>query len=183
MGERAHSEPIALEALPVFRGVQYHRFSCVECGEEAKNTYCEPYRTNMLERRLCWTCNYWRGFVEKEGPRRASMTIIDGHVYGPGDRISGEFRGMAGRRFDIEYIDGSIYAGQRCTTFDLWSGASIPDHLRAQFPDTARFLGGAHKANASGTTCWNPSDRSDEAYPLPGQLKPSPNSTLHGESA
>lgn len=165
-----------LDALPVFRGVEYHRYTCVECGEEARNTFCEPHRTDMRERRLCWTCNFWRDFVEKESPRKASMTIIDGHVYGPGNRTSGELRGMAGRRFDIEYIDGSIYAGQRCTTFDLWSGSTIPDALRAQFPDTARFLGGAYRADRS----WNPSANSEEVYPLPCELKPA---ALHGASS
>jgi hypothetical protein len=162
----------AIEPMSVFRGVQYHRFTCVQCGEEARNTYCEPHRTDMLERRLCWGCNYWRDFVEKESARKASMTIIEGHVYGPGNRTSGAFRGMAGRRFDIEYIASSIYAGQRCTTFDLWSGATIPAPLREQFPDTARFLSGARKADSSGTTCWNPSSHGEEPYPPPSALTP-----------
>jgi hypothetical protein len=81
-------------------------------------------------------------------------------------------RGMAGRRFDIEYIDPSIYVGQRTTTFDLWSGSTMPEHLRAIFPDTARFLGGAEKVQVGETTCWNPSDHKSEPYPLPKTLKP-----------
>jgi hypothetical protein len=174
------NEPVPLEASSVFRGVQYHRFTCVECGEEAQNTYCEPHRTDMLERRLCWTCNYWRDFAAESAPKKGEMTIIDGHVYGPGNRTSGSLRGMAGRRFDIEYIEPSVYAGQRCTTFDLWSGATIPERLREQFPDTARFLGGAHKANASGTTCWNHSDNGEEVYPLPSALKPNHPEQAHG---
>lgn len=48
----------------------------------------------------------------------------------------------------------------------------MPDHLRARFPDTARFLGGAERAQVGETTCWNPSDRKSEPYPLPNTLRP-----------
>lgn len=105
------------------------------------------------------------------------MTIIGSHVYSPGNRTSGEMRGMAGRRFDIEYIAPSIYAGQRITTFDLWSGSLIPERLLSKFPDTARFLGDAEKANVGGTTCWNASDRRHEPYPLPSSLREKPEAT------
>lgn len=152
--------------------VQYHEYTCVGCGQTAKNTYCEPHRTNMLERRLCYNCNYWRDFEAKLEREHAKMTIIAGHVYGPGSRTSGAFRGMAGRRFDIEYIEPSIYAGKRVTTFDLWSGSTLPEQLQKRFPDTARFLGGAEKCSLAGeiTTCWNPSDHRSEPYPLPRTL-------------
>lgn len=152
--------------------VVYHEFTCVQCGKEARNTYCEPHRTNMLERRLCWNCNYWRDFAERLAKKHRQMTIIEGHVYGPGDRTSGSFRGMAGRRFDIEYIEPSIYAGQRITTFDLWSGSTLPEDLQAKYPDTAIFLGGAERASVGETTCWNQSENRGEPYPLPRTLKP-----------
>ncbi|MCZ4089303.1 hypothetical protein [Sinorhizobium psoraleae] len=79
----------------------------------------------MLEGRLCYTCNYW---VDMERKRRehAQMTIIEGHIYGPGNRTSGEFRGMAGRRFDIEYIEPSVYAGQRTTTLTCGPDRRFP---------------------------------------------------------
>ena len=91
----------------------------------------------MLARRLCWDCNYWHEFEAKLELEHAKMTIIDGHVYGPGNRTSGEFRGMAGRRFDIEYIEPSVHAGKRITTFDLWSGSTLPETLKARFPAIA----------------------------------------------
>jgi len=149
----------------------YYRYTCVKCGGEGRNTYCEPSYTQMMERRLCWDCNYWVEEEKRYEKEHRTMTIIDGHVYGPGSRTSGSMRGMAGRRFDIEYIDPSAYAGQRVTTFDLWSGSTMPDHLRARFPDTARFLGGAERAQVGETTCWNPSDRKSEPYPLPNTLR------------
>ena len=98
----------------------YYRYTCVKCGNEGRNTYCEPSYTQMMERRLCWYCNYWVEEEKRYEKEHRAMTIIDGHVYGPGSRTSGSMRGMDGRRFDIEYIEPSAYAGQRVTTFDLW---------------------------------------------------------------
>lgn len=151
-------------------GVQYHEYTCTGCGEMARNTYCEPNRTDMLERRICYHCNYWREFEVKLEREHAQMTIINGHVYGPGSRTSGSFRGMAGRRFDIEYVEPSIHAGKSVTTFDLWSGSTLPDNLKRKFCDTARFLGGAERVQVGETGCWNPSDRKSEPYPLPSAL-------------
>lgn len=152
--------------------VQYHEFSCVECGELVRNTFCEPHRTQMLDLRLCYMCNYWREEEKRLEREHLTLTIIGGHIYGPGNRTSGVGRGMAGRRFDIEYIEPSAYAGQRVTTFDLWSGSALPEKLRGRFADTARFLGGAHKAQVGETTCWNGSERRADPYPLPQTLKP-----------
>jgi hypothetical protein len=134
----------------------------------------EPSRTQMLERRLCWHCNYWREFEDRLERDHKRMTIIDGHVYGPGNRTSGSFRGMAGRRFDIEYIEPSVNAGKCTTTFDLWSGSTLPDRLRQRFVDTARFIGDAEKVefgeNAHIQRCWNPSSSKAEPFPLPRTL-------------
>lgn len=150
--------------------VQYVEFECVKCGETAVNSYCEPSRTQMAERRLCFHCNFWREQADRIRRDHRHMTIIGGHIYGPGNATTGLFRGMAGRRFDIEYIEPSAYAGKRITTFDLWSGSAMPDELKADFPDTARFLGDAQKHQVGETTCWNPSDSRDEPYPLPRTL-------------
>lgn len=151
-------------------GEQYYEFTCRLCEKRAKNTYCEPFRSRMLERRLCFSCDYWAHFAESNRAIANRMTIINGHVYTPGNRTSGKFRGMAGRRFDIEYIKPSIFAGRRITTFDLWSGSEIPKKYRDAFPDTAKFLGGAEKADAYGIICWNSSDQKSEPYPLPHTL-------------
>lgn len=163
-------EPREVEVGWNTNGVQYHEYSCVGCGTLARNTYSEPSRTQMLELRLCWYCNYWRNFEAKLEREHARMTIIDGHVYGPGSRTSGPLRGMAGRRFDIEYIEPSVYAGKRVTTFDLWSGSTLPEHLQERFPDTVCFLGGAERAKVGETTCWDPSDSARAPYPLPISL-------------
>lgn len=153
-------------------GIKYYRYTCSECGKEASNTYCEPHRTRMLEKRHCFSCDYWWELEQKLAKEHATMTIIEGHLYTPGNRTSGSFRGMAGRRFDIEYIGPSAYAGQRITTFDLWSGSTMPDKLKQRFSDTAKFLGGAEKAQVGETTCWNPTMTRDNPYPPPSSLRP-----------
>ena len=152
-------------------GVQYFAYQCSECGGKARNTYCEPYRTTLLERRLCYTCGHWQDFERKLEQDHTRRTLIGGYVYAPGNRTSGSFRGMAGRRFDIEYIEPSQFAGKIITTFDLWGGGLLPEKLRAKFPDTARFLGDAKRAQVGSTTCWNPSDGRVPAYPLPSSLR------------
>lgn len=167
MGERNIT---VIPNQPWMNGKVYHSYICSRCGEDARNTYCEPHYTRMIKNLTCFTCDYWDEFEEKHKPE--SLTVIDGHCYTPGNRTSGEFRGMAGRRFDIEYIEPSIYAGQKITTFDLWSGSALPERLRAKFPDTARFLGGAEKAQVGETTCWDGSDRKGDPFPLPRSLVP-----------
>jgi len=149
----------------------YYGYTCSKCGEPARNTYCEPERTRMLERRMCFTCDYWTEFEKKLERDYGRMTIICGNVYTPGNRMSGAFRGMAGRRFDIEYLKWSIYAGQRITTFDLWSGGTLPDNLRVKYPDTAKFLNGAERVTFGEGAAWDESDYRAETYPLPSSLK------------
>lgn len=119
---------------------KYHTYSCIKCGaKDVVNSYVQYVADSMLARRMCFTCDFWVEFEIKNLPKHSTMTIIDGRVLSPGNRRSGEFRGMGGRRFDIEYIGASKYAGSKITTFDLWSGSEIPEDLRAKFPDTARF--------------------------------------------
>lgn len=149
-----------------FGGEVYHEYTCAQCKAFTANTFSKETRDQMLARRLCFHCNYWQNFSDFMATNHAAMTIIDGHIYTPGDRTTGSFLGMAGRRFDIEYISPSEYAGKCVTTHDLWSGATMPARLRARFPDTARFITGG-KAKAGDITCWNPSDRTAPEYPRP----------------
>ena len=162
--------------LPHNPNVTYHKYTCSECGARAQNTYTEPDRSQMLDRRLCWNCNYWFQFDEKMAKSHATETIIGGHTYGPGNRTSGTMLGMAGRRFDIEYIEPSAYAGQIITTFDLWSGADLPPKLREKYPDTARFINGASDGRTceGAVVCWDASNGKSSRHKLPCQLTINP---------
>jgi hypothetical protein len=122
--------------------------ACAICGAKNYHTsYMGSEGKRMEADGICFSCAFWSDRAEKGCP-----TVIDGWVYTPGTRTTGEFRGMAGRRFDIEYFDG-----RKVTTFDLWSGGEIPERFRDRIPDTARFVNGAKRSNVGGTNCWNPS--------------------------
>lgn len=145
----------------------HQEYECVSCGETARNSFIEPVKAQMTERRLCYTCNYWVNQDKRIERDYAKLTIIGGTIYGPGNRTEGSFRGMGGRRFDIEYLEGSNYVGKKITTFDLWAGSQMPKALRAKYPDNAKFLGGAQRHQVGETGCWSASDTRAEPYPLP----------------
>lgn len=134
---------------------------CAICGAvEFSVSYgkCRE-KTRMDRDGLCFICAFWELRAEAGCP-----TVIEHCVYTPGRRTSGEFRGCAGRRFDIEYLDG-----RRITTFDLWVGGVIPERWRKRLPDTARFLNGAELVQVGETTYFNHSRNADlpPPYPLP----------------
>lgn len=170
MSSNQQDDLVALDHQPWMKNEVYYRYTCVGCGKEAKDTYVEPTRTAMRNSRLCFICNHWAEFERDCLANHTKMTIIGGSIYSPGNRTSGEFRGMAGRRFDIEYVEPSIYAGQRITTFDLWTGGTIPERLKDIFQDTAVFLNGAERCQVGETGCWEPSSNKTEPYKLPSQL-------------
>lgn len=100
----------------------------------------------------------------------SSLTIIEGRLYSPGNRTTGNFRGMAGRRFDIEYLENSIYSGKKITTWDLWAGSELTPDMRTRYADTAKFLNGAGYGQVGSKGCWNSSEGSQEPYPLPREI-------------
>jgi hypothetical protein len=124
---------------------------CSDCGVKG---YPTAYTSTCAEKNamdahgVCFTCAFWRVQVEKK-----HETVIDGRIYGVGDRPKGgRHNGMAGRRFDIEYFDG-----RKVTTYDLWAGGDVPERYADQIPNTARFLGGAGAVKVGETVYWNPS--------------------------
>ena len=149
---------------------KYIQIRCKCCGVYDVNAYTSDVAKKMAERQLCFYCNHAEDMAEYLEVHHKNATIIDGRVYTPGNRTTGEWRGMAGRRFDIEYLENSAFAGKRCTTHDLWSGTSLREYHRERFPDTARFLNGAGEAQVGEITCWNDSRRGTEPYPLPRDI-------------
>lgn len=132
--------------------------TCRCCGEEYREDYLSCAELTRMQRDgICFICAFWSLRADQGG-----KTVIDGCFYSPGRRTSGEFRGCAGRRFDIEYLDG-----KRITTFDLWVGGVIPERWRSALPDTARFLNGAERARVGEITCFDPSSNDSPPFPLP----------------
>lgn len=130
---------------------------CAICGEENFTTSYFPCKQKTMIDRLgiCFTCAHWEVAAQEGCP-----TVINHMVYTPGTRTTGEFRGMGGRRFDIEYFDG-----RKITTVDLWCGGEIPERWRDRIPNTARFAGGAKAVKVGDITCFN------ESFSLP-EFKP-----------
>jgi hypothetical protein len=125
---------------------------CKDCGAEDYSVSFTPNCNEMkvmAREGVCFTCAFWRVRVSEP-----QATVIEGRIYSVGDpkRPPGPHNGMAGRRFDIEYFDG-----RRVTTHDLWAGGEIPERLRSQIPDTARFLHGAGFKRIGDGGAWNPS--------------------------
>lgn len=154
---------------------EYTTFTCGECGQEARNSYSEPYFTDMLKHKRCFICQFWQYQERKLEKEHRFSVIIDGAIYGLGSRTSGPFRGMAGRRFDIEFIPPSAFAGKRVSCFDVWAGGKLPKRMHQRFPDTAKFLNEAERVElAPGgifEVCWNPSTSREMPYPNPSTLE------------
>lgn len=126
-----------------------------------------PQTTMMKERNICFHCSFWEEKVSKPLP-----VIIGGNGYSPGNRTTGQFRGMGGRRFDIEFIDGP-HKGKRITTFDLWSGGKAPKAWQDRYKDNAIFLNGAERAeldNPHTAVAWDSSSHDNPPYPLPASI-------------
>lgn len=137
---------------------------CGLCGKKAKAKE-SPHARSRHQREAvckgwCWECGFWSIRSQEK-----KQTIIDGFSYAPGHRIAGSYRGMGGRRFDIEYFDG-----QRCTTYDLWAGGVVPEHFRHLMPDNARFRSGG-RTRVGETSCFVHSDESLDPWPHPRHLK------------
>lgn len=127
---------------------QVDAVSCPLCGKpDSYATYSGEVGQRMKITSECFNCAFWEIRADEGCP-----TVIDHCVYTPGTRTTGDYRGMAGRRFDIRYFDGREIA-----TVDLWSGGVIPERWRERLPNTAEFINGAKRCDAGGTVCWNES--------------------------
>ncbi|MBB5509599.1 hypothetical protein [Paraburkholderia atlantica] len=108
---------------------------CKQCGAIESSSYCEPYKTQIIERGLCYHCNSWTNEIAKDDPKRL---VIDGHIYGDGGNQPNasrkDFLGFGGHVWTIER-DGKVWQ-----TNNLWSGSTVPAEYRDRMPDNARFV-------------------------------------------
>lgn len=123
-----------------------------------------PEAAVMRSDGLCFGCSFWELRARQFERDSGKHLVINGHFYAadpantvghgePDPRPSAQHRGMAGRRFDFQRLDGS--PAQSC--YSLWSGGEIAEQVRGRIPDNARFLNGAEKAQVGETMCFNPS--------------------------
>jgi hypothetical protein len=140
---------------------------CKECGFRIDSNY--GGKEKMLERQLCFTCNYWLEALARYEPHRdnsavdkvlqffrvpsfhdKNMVVAGGAVYHIGrESTHRDDRGFGGRKFVIEFLDGRII-----TSTNLWGGGEIPKRWLNRFPDNAKFVNGEHWVTmADGTKC------------------------------
>ncbi|MHA0335799.1 hypothetical protein [Sphingomonas aquatilis] len=141
---------------------------CIRCGEAhngGANYVAGRTRDICEEIGACYTCA-----IREENARdyaagkMRNALVIDGALYSfdpsntvplgaPDPHPRQPMRGMAGRRFDFQKLDGS--APKSC--YSLWYGSPVDEWSRDRMPDNAVFLGGAERTQAGDITCFNPS--------------------------
>jgi hypothetical protein len=79
---------------------------------------------------------FWGPGGVRDGDDPQRRVVVDGTHYYLGDdrKQPGEFKGFAGRRWEIEFFDG-----RRIGTNDLWYQGVVPPKWRERYPDNARF--------------------------------------------
>lgn len=169
LGPEDRDETGVIQAQSILEG-KHSADMCSLCNKPhyQKNWAPGDHLRYILKHNVCFHCAHWEMHIEHPTP-----VIIDGTMYTPGGATTGGFRGMGGRRFDIEFTSG-LYVGQKITTFDLWSGGTMPQYWREKIPDNAKFLNGAERVDlphVETSTCWEGSNTKAEPYPQFKTLK------------
>lgn len=141
---------------------------CPRCGAATKPDASDTsgsWKPIRLELGLCNICAIREERAREYVSGKAKDTlIIDGYTYGADRRNcvplgnkdphpGAQFRGMAGRRFDIERFDGS----PPFSCYSLWAGGAVDEWSRDRMPDNARFLNGARRSQVGEITCFDSS--------------------------
>lgn len=87
----------------------------------------------LIERQLCFKCNFWRETLELDKNRK--WCVIDGIHYVLGNHVHKGIKGFGGHNFTIKFKDGHI---EECD--NLWCQGDIPAEYRTVFPDNAEFI-------------------------------------------
>jgi len=87
----------------------------------------------MLEQQLCFTCNFWTGYVRM----RDDPTIFrcKGSHYKTAPENERGFRGYGGAKWKIITHDG-----REIITTNLWHQGTIPPHFREELPDNCQLI-------------------------------------------
>ena len=102
---------------------------CEVCGKEVDRLM---YTDTCSEE--CFTIKYWRDRINNQSSK--TQVVVDHKVFQIADENSNSgFRGFDGRRFFIEFFDG-----RKVETTNLWYNGVIPEDMRKDLPDNARFL-------------------------------------------
>ena len=118
---------------------KYTGYMCSKCQAPAVPSYAPPIGQQMIDRQLCFHCNYWEEMANElranENPRRI---IIGHHIYMDAG-YSKDARGLLGFG-GHEFRYRRVGSDEVVLTNNLWSGDVLPPEHWAEFPDTAEFV-------------------------------------------
>lgn len=112
---------------------------CVECGDVLKADYCEPYKSQILAEKVCFSCLFWRDYAKKASDP-SSVRVGGQHYWIKPDRPGSACLGHGGAEFLIRFTDGRDVTRRTVVTHNLWAQSRIPDHFRDRLPDNAEFV-------------------------------------------
>lgn len=118
---------------------KYTGYFCSKCQAPTVPSCSPPTDKQMIERKLCFHCNYWveevNNILNNQNPRRV---IINHHVYIDHGLSNDKpaHLGFGGSEFSYRRID----SGEVITTNNMWSGEALPAEYWAKVPDNAEFV-------------------------------------------
>ena len=108
--------------------------NCTICGKEIEKS---SYSNEVLCSSECFRIDFWNEKVEDVNNEleEHKFAIIDGTVYYIGNENDSKFfRGFGGRKFIIEFNDGT-----EITTTNLWCNGDVPEDYKGKLPNNAKF--------------------------------------------
>jgi hypothetical protein len=107
---------------------------CLECGLPEDGNYCEPSKTELREKQLCFNCNFWTHLL-KDNP--AEVVVVGTNRYTIGPVLPEGYRGFKG--FDGAKVEIKFFGGREVTTCNLWHNGEVPVHFRDRIKPNAEF--------------------------------------------
>lgn len=117
----------------------YTGYMCSKCQAPTVPSYSPPTGQQMIDRQLCFHCNYWENKAEElrttTDPRRL---IIDHYIYMDAgySKDARSLLGFGGREFRYRRVGSD----EVILTNNLWAGSVLPPEYWAEFTDTAEFV-------------------------------------------
>ena len=121
---------------------KYTGYACSKCQAPTVPSYAPPTGQQMIDRQLCFHCNYWEEMANElrtnKNPRRI---IVDHHIYmDAGYSKDAQWYqrhlGFGGREFRYRRVGSD----EVILTNNMWSNGVLPPEYWAEFPDTAEFV-------------------------------------------
>jgi hypothetical protein len=125
---------------------------CKICGKIVSTKFSESTKKQLIEKELCFSCDFWDELAKKTDRIIANHTCYkDGGKKTNGDKSC---MGFGGADWKIRMNDGSLIE-----TNNLWCNGDIPKHFWERMPDNALVLQPITRTSAASgvkRTLWLP---------------------------